>query len=240
MFELKVVDRDPKAVDASKIRQSGMIPGEVYGHNQKNLHVSMSRLEFEKLFNEAGESNLVSLLIDGGKAINVLIKDVQLDPVSDQATHVDFYVVKMGEKLTTEIPLEFVGVSRAVKELGGFLVRSINSLHVSCLPKDLVSKIQVDISELSDFGKVITIGDVKIPEGIDVSLDNSVAVCLVQEPRVEKEEKLAEEEAEVSEEAKEGEEKKEGEEGKKDEAKGGEAKGGEEKGGKEKSGTKAK
>jgi len=217
MFELKAVTRDPKTVKADEVRQSGMIPGEVYGHSQKNQHISMFRLEFEKLFNAAGESNLVSLLIDGVKSINVLIKDVQLNPVSNQAIHVDFYVVKMSEKLTTEIPLEFVGVAKAVKELGGFLVKSINSLHVSCLPKDLVSKIKVDISTLTDFDKVITIGDMEIPEGIEVSLDGSVAVCLVQEPRVEKEEKAAEE-VEVGEEAKVGEEDKK-EEGKEEKGK---------------------
>lgn len=188
MFELKANSRDLTKDSAKQLRQRELIPAEVYGHNQKSHHVCVKRGEFQKVFNAAGESNLISLMINNKQPVNVLVKDVQLDSVTDEALHVDFYMVKMGEKLTTEIPLEFVGVAKAVKELGGFLVKSLTSLPVSCLPKDLVPKIEVDISALTDFDQVIDVKDVKVPTGIEVMLDGLVPVCLVQEPKVEAEE----------------------------------------------------
>lgn len=184
MYEFKVKTR-PDDVNLLDLRQQGFIPGEVYGHNKKNIHVIFSRVDFEKLFNQVGESTLVMLSVDDAKPFNVLIKDVQLDPVNDQVIHVDFYVVKMDEKLTTDLPLEFIGTARAVKELGGILVKSLSHVPITCLPKDLIAKVEIDISPLDEFGKVITVGDVSWPAGIEVLVENDVPICLVQQPRVE-------------------------------------------------------
>ncbi len=184
MFELKVKTR-PLDVSPQTLREQGFVLGEVYGHSKKNAHVIIPKNSFQKLFNQAGESNLIMLTIDEYKPFNVLIKDVQLDAVTDQALHVDLYVVKMDEKLTTELPLEFIGTSKAVKELGGILVKSLNHVPISCLPKDLVAKMEIDISPLDDFGKVILVGDIKWPNGIELLLEDDVPICLVQQPRVE-------------------------------------------------------
>lgn len=196
MYEFKVKTR-PADVNLSDLRQQGFIPGEIYGHDKQNVHVIFSKVDFEKLFNQAGESNLVMLTVDDGKPYNVLVKDVQLDAVTDQVIHVDFYIVKMDEKLSTDLPLEFVGMSKAVKELGGILVKSLSFVPITCLPKDLVAKVEIDISPLDDFGKVITVGDIKWPAGIEVLVENEVPICLVQQPRVEaKPEEVTTEEAE--------------------------------------------
>jgi hypothetical protein len=74
-----------------------------------------------------------------------------------------------------------------VKELGGILVKSMSHVPVECLPKDLVSKIEIDVSALSDFGTVIAVGDIQWPNGIEIKVDPQVPICLVQETRVEKE-----------------------------------------------------
>ncbi len=187
MFEFKVKTRDLESASAGKLRQDELIPGEIYGHKKKNQHVTVVKNDFEKLYNKVGESNLIELTIDENKPINVLVKNIQQDPVTDEVIHIDFYIVNMNEKLSTEIPLEFIGISKAVKELGGVFVKSISDIQVSCLPKDLVPKIDVDISALEEFDQVITIGDLKIPEGITLNLNDSIPVCLVQPPRVEKE-----------------------------------------------------
>lgn len=184
MYEFKVKTRSDN-INLSDLRQQGFIPGEVYGHNKKNIHVIISRVDFEKLFNQVGESNLVMLTIDNGKPFNVLIKDVQFDAVTDQVIHVDFYIVKMDEKLSTDLPLEFIGISKAVKELGGILVKSLDHVPITCLPNDLVAKVDINISALDDFGKIITVGDIKWPTGIEVLLENDVPICSVQHPRVE-------------------------------------------------------
>ncbi len=184
MYEIKVKTR-PNDVSPTDLRQQGFILGEVYGHNKSNVHVIIPKVSFEKLFNQAGESNLIMLTVDEHKPFNVLIKDIQLDAVNDQVMHVDFYIVKMDEKLTTDLPLEFIGTAKAIKELGGILVKSLSHVPITCLPKDLVAKVEIDISPLDDFDKVITVGEITWPSGIEVLVEKDVPICLVQQPRVE-------------------------------------------------------
>jgi len=182
-YTLQAKTRDMEKATASDLREQGMIPAELYGHGKKNQHIVVDGFEFEKLWDEVGESNLVGLVVDGGKPLNILIKDVQLDSVTDKPNHVDFYIVKMDEKLHTEIPLIYTGVSKAVKELGGILVKSVDALTVVCLPGDLVPNFTVDISKLVELNDAITVGDLEIPDNIEVQMEASLAVCSVQPPK---------------------------------------------------------
>src|SRR3989344_3213681 len=91
-----------------------------------------------------------------------LIHDIQRDNVSDLVSHIDFYQVKMTEKLTATIPLKFVGVPSAVKELGGTLMHPMSEVEVESLPADLPHEIEVDVSGLSGFDQVVRVSDLKV------------------------------------------------------------------------------
>ncbi|MFA5129278.1 MAG: hypothetical protein WC445_04995, partial [Patescibacteria group bacterium] len=115
--------------------------------------------------------------------------------ISNQPIHLDIYKVKMSEKLTTEIPLSFINESAAVLELEGNLVKNFDALEVECLPNDLVSEFEVDLSLLKTFDDTIKIADIKIPKTIEVKADPEEVVALVMPPR--SEEEMAELETEV-------------------------------------------
>lgn len=164
----------------------------MYGKNIASQSLKVKRGEFEKLFSKAGESNLITLDFGDGP-VNVLVKDVQHDVLKHFITHIDFYQVNMKEKINADIPLHFIGESKAVKELGGILIKEINEIKVECLPRDLVDHIDVDVSSLQDFNDAIKIKDVVLPKGMEILLDLETTVAMIDEPREQEEEKSVEE-----------------------------------------------
>jgi large subunit ribosomal protein L25 len=165
---------------------SDFLPGIVYAPGFENVMIKLKVNDFVKAFNQAGESNLIDLNIDG-QEIPVLVKDTQKDVVKDFFIHVDFYKVDMNKEVSADISLEFVGESKAVKELGALLVKNIDFVSVECLPKDLVDHIDVDISSLIEFGDNIQVKDLSLPQGIKVLNNLDDAVVSVVEPKEEKE-----------------------------------------------------
>jgi len=166
---------------AKDVRSEKKVPGVCYGHERKNIHVTVEHEELRKVLKKAGMSTLVDLTIEG-KVEKVLISDVQFHPVMDTIEHVDFHIVKLKENITTEIPLEYVGVSSAVKNFAGVLVTNLDEVEVRCLPTALVHSIQVDISKLEALGDSIHVSDLTIPAGIEILTDAEETVCLVQAP----------------------------------------------------------
>lgn len=182
---------------AEKIRKAGKIPGVLYGNGIDTTSLALSQNEFEKAFRKAGESTIIELLTEDGKMHNVLIQDVQKHYLTNQPIHVDFYEVKMTEKLTATVPLEFTGEADAVKMLGGTLVKVINEVEVECLPADLPHQIDVDISRLKTFDNAITIKDLPVSDKVEVKAEADEVVAMVQPPR-DVEAELAQEIGDVS------------------------------------------
>lgn len=184
------------------------VAGVLYGLGVENKILKLKANEFEKVYSLAGESNLIELETAGEKN-NVLIKEIQKDPVKNFIIHVDFYQVDMSREISTEIPLEFVGESRAVKELGGLLVKNLDKLEVECLPGDLLNHIIIDISSISEFGQAIHVKDVKVPSSFKVLNNPDDPVVTVIEPKEEEEPVAEEKPAETASEEKKGDDKKE-------------------------------
>jgi len=149
----------------SDLRTKGFIPAVFYGHKQASTPISLKEVEFLKVWAEAGESSVIHLT---GKDIDleVLIQDIDLDPVTDKVRHADFYVIEKGKKVTVHIPLEFTGVAPAVKDLGGILVKVLHELEIEAMPKDLPHDLKVDISKLATFEDRIMAKDIALPEGV--------------------------------------------------------------------------
>lgn len=188
---LKVTMRSGKKAKA--LRQQGIIPAVVYGHGTENLSLAVEEKIFSRIYNQAGASTLINLQIDERTPIKVLIQDVQRDPLSSGFLHIDFYQVKMHEKIEAEVNLVFQGEAAAIRELGGVLVKNLDHLKVKCLPQDLVHEISVDISLLKTFTDKIRVSDLKIPANIQILDKPEEIVALVEEPRSEEELKALEE-----------------------------------------------
>lgn len=187
--EIKLSAKIRKNIEGKleKITSNDMIPGNIYGSGSENINLEIKKQDFEKVYDIAGESNLIDLSIDEGEAVKVLVKEVQKDVVKNKPIHVDFYKVDMTKKITTEIPLEFIGESKAVKDLGGMLSKNLDSVEVECLPSDLVDHINVDISVLNTFDDNINLEDLKIPDGLELTSETNDLVVTVTEPRVQEE-----------------------------------------------------
>lgn len=166
------------------------IPGVVYGNGVESLSLKLQKVEFEKVYRTAGESNLINLDYGQGP-VRVLIKEIQRNILKHTFRHVDFYQVNMKEKITAEIPLHIVGESKAVRELGGTLIQEMDALEVRCLPGDLVDHIDVDISGLHSFEDNIRIEDLKLPEGVEAVGHPDVMIAAVREPKAVEEEPVA-------------------------------------------------
>lgn len=162
------------------------IPAVIYGKGVESQSLKVKRSDFEKVFKVAGESNLINL-DRGDGTVKVIVKDLQRDVLKDFVTHIDFYQVNMKEKIKAEIPLHFVGEAKAVKELGGTLIKDIDSVEVECLPSDLVDHIDVDISVLATYEDAIRMEDLKLPQGIELVSETNEIVAAVREPKVEAE-----------------------------------------------------
>lgn len=168
----------------NSLREAGTIPAVFYGKKEPSTPITVSSVDFVKLFKQAGESSVISLKGDGVD-VEALIQDVDRHPVSGKPRHADFYVFEKGKKIKIDIPLEFVGTSPAVKDLGGILVKVLYSLEIEALPKDLPHKIQVDISPLVTFSSVISAKDIKLGTGVTLVASPEEIIASVYEPKEE-------------------------------------------------------
>lgn len=188
MFLLNTEARDIK-VNPKYFRSQGKIPAVFYGAKQSSTPINLDNIQFKKIWKEAGESSIVTLKTANGD-LGAIIHDVQFDPVKDEPTHVDFYVVDMDKEIEVEVELEFVGVSPAVKDLGGVLVKVLHNLLIEALPKNLPHSLTVDISTLAEFDSHIVAKGVSLPSGVKLKTKEEEIVALVAAPREEKEEEV--------------------------------------------------
>jgi large subunit ribosomal protein L25 len=130
---------------------------------------------------------MIELEIDKKDKRNVIIYEIQTDPLMGNHIHADFFQVRMDEEIEKEVELVYIGEAPAAKELGGVLVKSLDEITVKCLPADLPSEITVDISSLKTFDDHICIKDLDISSKIKIDIDDETVVALVSPPRSEEE-----------------------------------------------------
>ncbi|HVZ76282.1 MAG TPA: 50S ribosomal protein L25 [Candidatus Paceibacterota bacterium] len=177
-MQLTVEKRDTKQSPKS-LRGKGLLPAVVYGRSEESTPITVDRKAFDKVFHQAGESSVITLA-GLGEEKDALIHEVEFDAVTGVPVHADFYAIEKGQTVTVSIPLEFVGESPAVKDLGGILVKVIHELEIECQPKDLPHAINVDISALATLEDQIHVKDLKgIPSSATITLDPEEVVAMV-------------------------------------------------------------
>lgn len=168
----------------SEVRSSKMIPAIVYGKHQESLLLKMDNSDFLRAFRKAGESHIINLKA-GKENIEVLIHDIQREPVSGEFLHIDFYAITRGEKVHTNINLEFIWESKAVKEWA-ILDEHIKEIEVKVLPKNLIDSIKVDLSNLKEIGDSIKISELNIDtEKFDIVTADTIVVSATKPAKIE-------------------------------------------------------
>lgn len=200
-MKLKAKLRKLTGKKVKNMRAEGEIPASVYGPKTEPVSISVDPKEFAEVFGESGYSTLFELEVEGGKPMQVLIKEVQTHPLLDNFLHVSFYSVDMTKPITTEVPIEFEGMAPAVKNNLGLLVTPIAAVTVQCLPKDLPSELTININELVAVGDSVSLGSIKLPEGVELAHGMSEEMTLVYIAAPQKEIVSEVEETEESEES---------------------------------------
>ena len=189
MFIIKADKRDADA-KLSFLRKSGKIPAVFYGAGEITTSVTLSNIEFKKIWRDAGESSAIKISTTNGE-VNALIHEVQVDPVTDEPIHVDFLVIDMKKKIRIKVPLVFEGISNAVKNGIGNLVKVLNEIEIEALPNNLPHSLFVDISRLETLDNNIIVSDIKLPIGVVVITNGGDIVASIVAQVEEKEEVVA-------------------------------------------------
>ena len=178
MIAIKAKPRNDGA-NASALRKSGEIPAVFYGAGKDTTHISIPIIDFKKVWRAAGESSTVKIQMPKD-AIDVLIHEVQVDPVTGEPIHADFLAIDMTKKIKLKVPLQFEGISEAVKTGIGNLVKVLHEVEVEALPADLPHDLIVDISKLTTLEDVVNVSDIKLPKGVvAITAGTDVAASIV-------------------------------------------------------------
>lgn len=188
MFSIKAEKRD-SGLKLTSLRKSGKIPAVFYGAGKESTPISIPNVEFKKVWREAGESSAVKVAMPGGD-IDVLIHEVQVDPVTDEPIHVDFLAIDMTKKIKVKVPLVFEGISNAVKSGIGNLVKVLHEIEIEALPIALPHSLSVDISKLETLDNNVVVSDIKLPAGV-VAITSGAEVVASIVAQVEEKEEVA-------------------------------------------------
>lgn len=199
-YQLTATPRTLVGRKVKQLRAQGQLPANVYGKNVESLSITVPADAFEKVYDQAGETGLIELTVDG-QVRPVLVHMVQVHPVSSSILHIEFFQVNLKEKVHANVPLETVGESLAVKDSVGALLLPVSEVEVEALPAEIPEAIEVDISSLNALDDEIKVKELKIPAGVTVLTDPEMTVAkigaLVQ--KVEEEPVLAPAEEEAAE-----------------------------------------
>ena len=180
-----------KADKLKTVRSNGMVPAVVYGARVENTLISVPSILFTKILKVAGESSTIVLEIAGDKEtdkptkIDVLIHDLQVDPIKGFPVHVDFLAVDMNKAIEVAIPIEFVGLAKAEKDGLGTLVKALHEIEIEALPKDLPHSVTVDVTGIATLEDQIHAKDIVLPKGVTLITDGDEVVALVSEAKEE-------------------------------------------------------
>lgn len=174
---------DYKELTLNQLRKKGIIPGIYYGHGIDNIELAANELELRPVIYTT-ESHIINLKFDEDKTLSCILKDVQFHPVSDKPLHFDLIALKEGETINIEVSIHLVGNAIGVRE-GGMLQHILHKLDIECLPSNIPSHIDVDISEMN-IGDSFKISDLKL-ENVTILNDENASIVSVVAATVEKE-----------------------------------------------------
>src|SRR5688500_5728711 len=151
---LEAVKREGRGKnEANRLRAQGRIPAVVYGTAKEGNRPEGVALAVDPktllriLHSESGANTLINLRLDGSEA-RVMVKEYQLDPITHQLLHADFYQLAMDKAITVTVPVVLKGEPRGVKTQGGLLDFVTREIQVQCLPTDIPEHLDVDVTEL--------------------------------------------------------------------------------------------
>jgi large subunit ribosomal protein L25 len=178
-IQLKVDSRDITGKKVRFLRKRGIVPVHLFGHNVNSVSLQGDAVELHKVLSQAGKTMLIDLKIgEDQKPRNVMVREVQKDPIRGNLIHVDLYEVNMAEKIRVEVPITLVGESPALKIRENMLLQDMNSLTIECLPDKMPNKIEIDISVLAEAEQTVRVKDVVLGD-VDILNEPDLVIAKV-------------------------------------------------------------
>jgi large subunit ribosomal protein L25 len=197
-IELKAEPRSLTGRQVRGLRDQGYVPAVLYGSQVEPTPIQVEGKTLQTVLAKAGGNMLIALQIGRKKPVMTLAREIQRDSIRHNILHVDFLQVVMTEKITAEVPLVLTGEAPAVGEQGGILVYGLNTVEVQCLPSDLPSAIEADLSSLIEFNDMVTVAELQVPSSVAILSDSESVIARIEAPRiVEEEVEVVEEEIAV-------------------------------------------
>ncbi|ARK28447.1 50S ribosomal protein L25/general stress protein Ctc [Halalkalibacter krulwichiae] len=170
--------QDLRGSATRKIRKQGLVPAILYGNKIESQPVSVEGADFLKTVRSVGKNGLFSLEIAGKKNHQVMIHDIQIDPLKNEYTHIDFFEVDMTSEIEANVPIRLEGEAPGLKE-GGMLSHLLYEMSVKCLPADIPEEIQVDVSNLN-VGDSIQVADIRSSVSVEITNEDDETIVTVQ------------------------------------------------------------
>jgi large subunit ribosomal protein L25 len=164
---------------ARRVRVSGKIPGVLYGAGKDSLSVTVDPRHVSRILNsETGHNTIFDLALNGGEKTKAMIVDWQYEPIKGHLLHIDLKRIAMDKALRVSVPIFLVGEAAGVKQEGGIMEQMLREVEVECLPADIPSHIDADVSQLT-FGKVLRVSDLPHSEKLKFITDANQPVAHV-------------------------------------------------------------
>ena len=186
MRELTIQKRDGVGKgDAKRLRRAGQVPAILYGGTQP-VNIAVEPRDIYRLVRgREGSTQLLRVsFADSGESRMAIIRDIQYDPVSEDLVHVDLQEVAMDRPIQVSVAVHHVGAAVGVKDTFGILEMILREVQVSCLPGNIPQVLDADVTGLQ-IGDVLTVKDLKVPEGVRILNDPNQAVATVAPPAAE-------------------------------------------------------
>jgi len=176
-FKIKVHKRDEMGSrDVKGLRKEGKVPGVYYSADSKNsIPFFMTDSDLIQAFRSGAHLYQVSV---GGELRNVIFKEVQYHPVTDDVIHVDIYGVSLKQKIDIKVPVHLIGEAKGVTVDGGHLTQSLNDIDIKCLPTEIPEFIEMDVSELG-INESLNVRDLIAPENVEITASEDLVVASI-------------------------------------------------------------
>jgi len=195
-LELKATKRHIEGKKVQELRRQGITPAHLFGPNIDSATIQVETAALRNVLAEAGHTKLVSLHIGHEKnPRTVMVREVQINSIKGDLLHVDFYQVSLTEAIKVDVPITLIGESAAAKAKGNTLVQELNAMTIQCLPANIPSSIEVDITPLATPTDMIRVRDIPVIKDVAFLNDPGVVIARIAIEKIEVEAPKAEAEA---------------------------------------------
>ncbi len=182
---LSATNRTVLGKKVKRLRREGVLPANVYGRGVESTAIQLDGRDFRRVIRQGGIRSMFELAIDGEKeSRHVLVRQLDREGGTGDPIHVDFYQVDLNRPIQTTTAIRLTGTAPAVLDLGGTLLQNLETIAIRCLPLDIPDAIELDVSSLETFELSLNVGDLDVPEGVEVLVASDIGVATVDAPRL--------------------------------------------------------